>query len=157
MPYSGPQLKPRTLRKAATTTLTPLTFKRLPKHLRSLRPLPSTSAFSSITSPSRPQPSAPGETCPGAVQLASTPGKPAARSWLSSNRSLQMPWHLGGWAQHPAKASVHEHQHIHPTRASGWVTCEASIPAGREPVLSFSLNWSHFKHTNTSNDSPGWG
>lgn len=28
--------------------------------------------------------------------------------------SLQMLGHLGGWAQHPAKAAVQEHRHMHP-------------------------------------------
>lgn len=40
---------------------------------------------------------------------------PAARSWLSSSWSLQMTWHLGDQAQYPAKASVQEHGHMHPT------------------------------------------
>lgn len=46
-------------------------------------------------------------------------GRKPARSWLSSNRSSQMPWHLGHWAQRPAKAPAHAST----VSIRAWVTC----------------------------------
>lgn len=119
---SGHPLDPITLGRTATTTLTPLMFKDLPKHPCSLRSFPS--SLPSARSPLWPIP-----MCPEQQNMSGTKcsikGRqvPAARSCRSSNCFLQMPWHLGRWAQHPGKASVQKHQHRLPTWLLGWVTC----------------------------------